>query len=179
MCLVSGRHDDITYLSAIDYLTGEILINNFVFPTSRILEYRTSKSGVSESLIENARQAGTLITGGFEEARERLLKFMDKNTVLVGYALHHDLTLLGIVHGRVVDGALWAAEATMGLRGKAGLWISLRQVCQEELGIEIQKNEKGGHSAVEDAMAAREIVLKWSLRPEARIRWVQGKRGGL
>lgn len=179
MCLVSGGHDDITYLSAIDYLTGEILINNLISPSTRVLDYRTPKSGVSASLIESAREAGTLISGGFEEARERLLSFMDKNTVLVGYGLHHDLRLLGITHRKVVDGALWTAEAVMGKRGNAGRWIGLKQLCQEELGVEIQKQEKGGHSAVEDAMAAREIVLKWSLKPETRINWVQRKQAEL
>ncbi|KAG9192194.1 RNA exonuclease 1 [Alternaria panax] len=89
-------------LSAIDYLTGEVLINNLVKPDQPILHLNTKWSGVTwDQMNEAVRQKTTL--KGTVGARRLLWKFMGPDTVLVGHSVHNDLKALKWIHTQVVD----------------------------------------------------------------------------
>jgi DNA polymerase III epsilon subunit-like protein len=89
-------------LSAVDYLTGEVLINNLVKPDQPMLHLNTKWSGVTfDQLNEAVRKRTTL--KGKAGARKQLWKFVGPDTFLVGHSVHNDLKALKWIHTRVVD----------------------------------------------------------------------------
>ncbi|KAJ8106361.1 hypothetical protein OPT61_g9589 [Boeremia exigua] len=99
---------------------------------------------------------------------------MDSHTILVGHALHYDLAALGIQHSATVDSAV-LAKAAVGKRG--GREWGLKTLCKELLNTTIQDHGGRGHDAVEDALAAREVVL-WCLKHGEELKaWGERKKG--
>ncbi|RII06027.1 hypothetical protein CUC08_Gglean009242 [Alternaria sp. MG1] len=89
-------------LSAIDYLTGEVLINNLVKPDQPMLHLNTKWSGVTWDQMNEAVRKKTTLKGK-SGARRLLWKFVGPDTVLVGHSVHNDLKALKLIHPRVVD----------------------------------------------------------------------------
>ncbi|UPX13442.1 uncharacterized protein EKO05_0003950 [Ascochyta rabiei] len=170
MVRIGHNISELARLSAIDYLTGEILIDTLVRPLHAVTDWRTQWSGVTAQAMNAAVASGTALQGA-PEARTQLFTFVDTETVLVGHALHHDLAALGICHQNVVDSAALASKAVaMGARKQWGL----QALCAELLTLSVQGHGSQGHDSVEDALAAREVVL-WSLRNPGPLKaW--GKR---
>jgi DNA polymerase III epsilon subunit-like protein len=96
------------------------------------------------------------------------------------------------VHGRVVDSAVVAAEASGlfgGLGGGGGVekkitrWAGLEKLCKELLGVRIRGKGGKAHDSLEDVLATREVVL-WCLRNPEELRlwavkhWQVKSRGG-
>jgi DNA polymerase III epsilon subunit-like protein len=89
-------------LSAIDYLTGEVLINNLVKPDQPMQHLNTKWSGVTfDQLNEAVRNKTTL--RGKAGARKLLWKFVGPDTILVGHSVHNDLKALKWIHTNIVD----------------------------------------------------------------------------
>lgn len=110
---------------------------------------------------------------GSAEARTELFKYVDSDTVFVGHALQHDLLALGIRHDRIVDSAILATEAVG--KGVKRRW-GLKDLASQLLDIKIQGGDKVGHDSVEDAFAAREVVL-WCIEHPNKLRiWAERKR---
>lgn len=166
---------ELARLSAIDFLTGEILIDTLVQPCHTVTDWRTEWSGITAQAIDAAVASGTALKGS-TAARKELFKYMDSTTILVGHAVHHDLAALGILHNRTVDSALLAKEA-VGNSVKRD-W-GLKVLCKELLKIDVQNHGKSGHDSVEDAFAAREVVL-WCLEhPEELKSWGARKKAAI
>jgi DNA polymerase III epsilon subunit-like protein len=163
---------EIARISAIDYLTGEILIDSLVQPTQPVKDWRTKYSGITEDAMTEAI-AQRKILSGWPEARASLFRHIDANTVLIGQSLQYDLLALGIQHERIVDSAI-LASAAVGRNAKRQ-W-GLKDLCTQLLGIKIQNDDKAGHDSVEDAFAAREVVL-WCMRHPDRLKqWGKKQR---
>lgn len=88
-----GDHAEVAYLSAIDFLTGEVLTDSHVQPTSKVTKWNTHWSGVSVASMRKAHRDKKIIYG-WQQARERLWKFANNETVLIGHALQNDLNIL-------------------------------------------------------------------------------------
>ncbi|OCL11475.1 ribonuclease H-like protein, partial [Glonium stellatum] len=150
---VKGGRSELALLSAVDYITGEVLINTFVYPNVKVVDWRTCFSGITPSAMNLAKSEGRIL-GGWEEARSELWKHIDASTILVGHALQHDLDVLRVVHNRVVDSGILAKNAVgAGVRRQWGLKI----LCAEFLGTKIQNHGKKGHDCLEDTYATREV----------------------
>lgn len=89
-------------LSAIDYLTGEVLINNLVQPDQQMLHLNTKYSGVTFPQLNEARRKRACLIGK-AGAREALWRFVGPHTALVGHGVHNDLRALRWIHPTVVD----------------------------------------------------------------------------
>ncbi|KAF2818302.1 Exonuclease, partial [Ophiobolus disseminans] len=162
----------IARISAIDYLTGEILIDTLVQPTQLVKDWRTKYSGITEEAMTEAIAQGNILSG-WPEARASLFKHIDANTVLVGQSLQHDLLALGIQHKQIVDSAI-LTSAAVGRNAKRR-W-GLKDLCAQLLSIKIQNDDKAGHNSVDNAFAAREVVL-WCLRnPDKLKQWGKKQR---
>jgi DNA polymerase III epsilon subunit-like protein len=162
-----GSISALARLSAIDFLTGELLIDKLVQPTQMVVDWRTKYSGITAKAMQAARDSGEILEGD-ATAREMLSRHMDDETVLIGHALYNDLEVLGIQHEKVVDSAS-LVEAAVGHSVRT-MW-GLKKVCKELLGIDIQDAGKKGHDSVEDALAAREVVL-WCMEfPKVLQAW--------
>ncbi|KAJ4984833.1 exonuclease [Stagonosporopsis vannaccii] len=167
-----GSVSELARLSALDFFTGELLIDSLVRPLCEVTDWRTRYSGITAENMAAAIQAGEVLEGS-PAARTELFKYMDVQTVLVGHALHHDLAALGIRHTEIVDSSA-LAQTAVGGKSKRG-W-GLKTLCKELLGIVIQDDGREGHDAVEDALGAREVVL-WCLQHERELKeWGSKKR---
>lgn len=112
---------------------------------------------------------------GWSEAREKLWSVIDRDTILVGHALQHDLDVLRMVHTRVVDSAILTRNA-VGMN--SGQW-GLQRLCKELLSLQIRQNEGGVHDCLEDVLATRELVL-WCTQNKAELDvWAEAKRAEL
>ena len=87
---------EVILMCAIDYLTGETLINTLVRPTRRVIDWRTRFSGVTSDTMVTATARGETLNG-WKEARRETWKYIGADTVLVGHALQHDLDVLRMI----------------------------------------------------------------------------------
>ncbi|KAL4866681.1 hypothetical protein BDV12DRAFT_198902 [Aspergillus spectabilis] len=162
---------EVVTLSAMDFLSGEILVDTFVDPLKKVISWRSKISGVTASLLEEMRRQGRALPG-WRAARGALWHFIDEETVLIGHSLNFDLDVLGMVHTRVVDSALVTRDAVG--RDCNRFW-ALKTLAREFLDREIQTGA-GGHDCLEDTFAAREVVL-WCLRnPDQLQTWAAAQR---
>ncbi|KAJ5123930.1 Exonuclease RNase T/DNA polymerase III [Penicillium bovifimosum] len=168
---------DIAFLTAIDFLTGSVLINNYVKPDGQVVDWDSRYSGVTPYAMNKAVKEGTALKGR-EGARAKLWEFMDINTVLIGHSINNDLDVLGMVHPNIVDSAILTSEAVFhtarGYENLTRSW-SLKALTKQLLDYDIQASSKG-HSALEDARATRDVVI-WCLRyPEHLKAWADNAR---
>lgn len=172
MAGVVGGMSEVICLCVADYLTGETLINSLVSPTRNVVDWRTQFSGVTRSAMAIA-QARHKTLKGWQQARSELWKYIDEDTILVGQALQHDLEVLRMIHTNVVDSAILTKNA---LCSEFNRHWGLKVLCIELLGIEIQNKGREGHDCLEDALAAREVVLWCCRHPQELERWGMVKR---
>ncbi|MCJ1300452.1 hypothetical protein MMC08_003249 [Hypocenomyce scalaris] len=167
MAGVRGGMSEIVLLCVADYLTSEIVMNVFIRPTIPVIDWRTTFSGVTPAAMAAATAQGQTLNG-WREARRELWNHIDVDTILVGQSLQHDLDVLRMIHTRVVDSAIMARKA---VDPKSTRQWGLKTLCNELLGIDIQSNGRTGHDCLEDALAAREVVLWCIQRPRQLKTW--------
>ncbi|KAJ5520028.1 Exonuclease RNase T/DNA polymerase III [Penicillium fimorum] len=168
---------ELAFIVAIDFLTGEVLINSYVAPTAPVTNWLTPVSGITQEKMDAAISEGKAFNSN-HDARNALKNFLDHDTVLIGHALHHDLRTLSLIHGRIVDTALVTAEAVFSHYSSKSMlpriW-GLKQLARELLDIEMQ-NRGEGHDSLEDTSVTREILI-WCLRsPECLRAWAEKTR---
>jgi hypothetical protein len=171
-----GNQDALAFLSAVDFFTGEILINNYVQPTEKIKQWRTRVSGVTPPGLAAAVASGQAIFG-WEAARQALWEYADANTVLIGHALDNDLRILRILHFKVVDSAILTGELVFNPAPDARLRRSwaLKMLTKALLNRDIQIGNHG-HNCLEDTFATRDVVI-WCLKhPDEATAWADGAR---
>lgn len=179
-CEMVGVRDGrqaVAFLSTIDFLTGQILISRYVVPSEEVIDWRSKFSGITKDIMSSAICSGEAFSG-WREARDKLWEFMDDSTILVGQSLNYDLEVLGICHAKIVDTAILTAETVfpsiISTTPLPRLW-SLKSLAKDFLSLEIQ-NGNCGHSALEDAYAARDIAI-WCIRnPEELKLWAENAR---
>jgi DNA polymerase III epsilon subunit-like protein len=163
--------DQLIQLTAIDYFSGEVLISALVKPTLDIRQWRTNIHGVSHGMIMQADRDGTALRD-VSHARELLFSFMDKSTILVGHALHHDLNVLKIAHDSCVDSEI-LAKAAINRPGQSP-GTGLKKLCDSLMGLGVQT--MANHSCLEDSFAARETVIYMTSHPEELAIWAEAKQ---
>ncbi|KAE8377556.1 ribonuclease H-like protein [Aspergillus bertholletiae] len=156
------RH--IASIAAVDFLTGDQLLNQYVYPMSRIVNYNSRYRGIIAAMMDAAQTNGTALQG-WEAARLALWNHIDQDTVLIGHALENDLNALGIFHTRVVDSRILigerifpAVKTTSRLRHREDLKSLTRELVHYDIKI-----GRKTHAVLEDAYAIRDVVI-WCLR---------------
>lgn len=177
---VAGGASELVSLTAVDFLTGETIVNSLVKPRQPVVDWRTQIHGISPAGLSVARAQG-LTLDGWQAATAELFKHVDRDTVLIGQSLQYDLAALHIQHACVVDSAILASEAVFGTKGKPRYWgLGLKNLCSELLGLKIREeaplNVSKVHDGLEDVLATREVVLYWLEQPAAVETWARGKR---
>ncbi|KAL2859028.1 ribonuclease H-like domain-containing protein [Aspergillus pseudodeflectus] len=171
-----GNQDALAFLSAVDFFTGEVLINNYVQPTEKIKQWRSRVSGVTPPGLAAAVASGQAIFG-WEAARQALWENADANTVLIGHSLDNDLRILRILHFQVVDSAILTGELVFDPAPDARLRRSwaLKTLAKALLNRDIQIGSHG-HNCLEDTFATRDVVI-WCLKyPDEAAAWADGAR---
>ncbi|KAI5920107.1 hypothetical protein F4810DRAFT_713807 [Camillea tinctor] len=161
---------ELARLCVADLVSGAVLIDAVVRPTRPVTDWRTRHSGVSAEMLA-ARVAAGEYLDGWRAARGAVLALVDRDTILAGHALHHDLGALGVAHAKALDTSTLAARHAFPgpetLRRRWGLGVLMREVC----GVEVQGRGALGHDCVEDALATRELALACARDPERMREW--------
>ncbi|CAK1551039.1 unnamed protein product [Leptosia nina] len=125
---------------------GRLVYRSLVKPSSPVVDHNTRFSGIRPRDL--ARATKTL-----RDVQNDILGFVGSDTILIGHALENDLRALKLLHSAVVDTcALYPHSRGFPLRR------SLRALSQELLGRSVQRSSSG-HSPLEDARAAMDLVL--------------------
>ena len=153
-----GRRSILARVSVVNE-DGNVVLDTFVAPTEHVTDYRTRVSGVRPVDLRGAPP--------FKEIQRKMADIL-RGRVLVGHALKNDLRCLLLDHPRRLtrDTALYRpltrplranerAQDTGIARGRGSR--SLKELCAQHLGLEIQGGE---HSSVDDARAALLLYQK-------------------
>ena len=167
-----GLWREVIKVSAVDFLSGETLLDTLVLPTAKVKRWKTEITGITDQIMTEAKARGQTVRG-WAEARFVLWQHIDASTVLIGQSLHHDLEVLGMLHTQIVDSAILAAKA---INVPNANTVGLKKMCKEILNMDIQCIDKGMHDCLEDALASREIVLHFIYYPEKLQTWALSKR---
>ncbi|NXC30111.1 REXO1 exonuclease, partial [Campylorhamphus procurvoides] len=134
----------------------KVVYDTFVKPDSRVVDYNTRFSGVTEEDLEN-----TSIT--LRDVQAVLLNMFSADTILIGHSLESDLFALKLIHGTVVDTAI-VFPHRLGLPYKR----ALRTLMADYLKRIIQDNVEG-HDSSEDARACMELMV-WKIKEDAKVK---------
>ncbi|KAI1492278.1 hypothetical protein F5X96DRAFT_667877 [Biscogniauxia mediterranea] len=159
------RRAELARLCVVDLITGAVLIDALVQPTQPVIDWRTRHSGVSAALLSSSTAP---LLPGWPAARAALLRLVDRETIVAGHALHHDLAALGVAHARALDTS--TAAARFAFEGRLRRRWGLAALMRDLRGVEIQE-DRGGHDCVEDALAARELALLCAREPGRMREW--------
>lgn len=125
---------------------GRVVYRSLVKPSSPVVDHNTRFSGIRPRDL--ARATKTL-----RDVQNDILGFVGTDTILIGHALDNDLRALKLLHTAVIDTcALYPHARGFPLRR------SLRALSEELLGRSVQRGS-AGHSPLEDARAAMDLVL--------------------
>uniref|UniRef100_A0A670XUP6 RNA exonuclease 1 homolog n=1 Tax=Pseudonaja textilis TaxID=8673 RepID=A0A670XUP6_PSETE len=134
----------------------KVIYDTFVKPDSRIVDYNTRFSGVTEADLENAS-----IT--LRDVQAVLLSMFSTETILIGHSLESDLFALKLIHTMVVDTAV-VFPHRLGLPYKR----ALRTLMADYLKRIIQDSVEG-HDSSEDARACMELMI-WKIKEDAKVK---------
>lgn len=148
---MSGE-SELIQVAAIDFFSGEILLDSFVWPDIPMRNLATRHSGVRWANFRRAYDNGTCLHGR-DEARNRLMKFVGPKTVILAHDGKNDMLALRWIHKWVVD--------TMKTEGRTGQTLrvqekrSLINLAKVHLKRDIQ--QKRGHDCLQDCLACRDL----------------------
>ncbi|CAI4052594.1 hypothetical protein SUVZ_15G0750 [Saccharomyces uvarum] len=141
-----GEESALARISIVNYF-GHVVLDEFVKPREKVVEWRTWVSGIKPEHMRNA------IT--FKDAQKRTADILE-GRILVGHALKHDLEALMLSHPKAMlrDTSRHLPFRQVYAKGKTP---SLKKLTKEVLKIVIQEGE---HSSVEDARATMLLYKK-------------------
>ena len=160
MGTATSGETELIRLTAVDFFTGQVLIDNLVQPAVPMAHYNTRFSGVTARDMREAVTRRTCIFGR-DRARQALWQYVGPETIVVVHGGQNDLSSLRWIHPRIIDTFL--LEGYVGSKTAGGR--SLQNLCRMKLGIAVQEKRPGkgpGHDSLEDAMACRELVVDWA-----------------
>ncbi|KAJ5475586.1 hypothetical protein N7539_007873 [Penicillium diatomitis] len=116
-----GSRQEVASISAIEFLTGEVLLHTFVQPADKVTRWNTRWSGITSKKLNAARRQGKVLWG-WKEARSALWSFANQSTVFIGHAIRNDLEALKIIHPRIIDPSIRTNEAVFRQNSNKRLW---------------------------------------------------------
>ncbi|XP_072245276.1 RNA exonuclease 1 homolog [Leuresthes tenuis] len=134
----------------------KVVYDTFVKPESKVVDYNTRFSGVTEEDLES-----TTIT--LRDVQAVLLSMFSAESILIGHSLESDLLALKLIHSSVVDTAI-VFPHRLGLPYKR----ALRNLMADYLKRIIQDNVEG-HDSSEDASACMELMI-WKIKEDAKVK---------
>lgn len=134
----------------------KVIYDTFVKPDSKVVDYNTRFSGVTEEDLESA-------TISLRDVQAVLLSMFSAESILIGHSLESDLLALKLIHSSIVDTAV-VFPHRLGLPYKR----ALRNLMADHLKRIIQDNVEG-HDSSEDASACMELMM-WKIREDAKVK---------
>lgn len=171
MAQVKSRRSEAILVCAVDYFTGHVLLNRLIQPHEDVRDWRTPIHGITPAAMKTAVAQGRALSG-WTDARAAVWNLIDRDTILLGHALQHDLDVLRMIHTRVVDSAVLARNAV----GKYSVQWGLQRLCRDLAGVEIRQNRGGVHDCLEDVLATREVISSCLLKKAEFDVWAEARR---
>lgn len=174
--LLENHCEEVVKIAAVDVLTGRPLMSYLVCTnaTVKVQDWRSSLTGLTNFQdLEAARAQKFKILKGWKAARTALGKFVDQNTIILGYNLRSDLDALRIRHGRCVDLAKImekAAENRPLSKVQLGLKALLRDLLQKQL-----PTDRFGRDCLQDAFSVRGLALLFLRENDKVVRYMKKK----
>ncbi|XP_028835851.1 interferon-stimulated 20 kDa exonuclease-like 2 [Denticeps clupeoides] len=142
-----GRKNELARCSIVSY-DGDVIYDKYIKPTNPVTDLRTRWSGIRWHHLHNASP--------FLQAKKEIVKILS-GKVLVGHALHNDLTVLSYTH----PASLTRDTSRIPLLNKKAGFpetqaASLKRLTKAIFGKDIQTG-RAGHSSVEDAKASMDL----------------------
>ncbi|KAM4739714.1 RNA exonuclease 1 homolog isoform 1-T1 [Anableps anableps] len=134
----------------------KVIYDTFVKPESKVVDYNTRFSGVTEEDLVNA-------TITLRDVQAVLLNMFRAESILIGHSLESDLLALKLIHSSVVDTAI-VFPHRLGLPYKR----ALKNLMADYLKRIIQDNVEG-HDSSEDASACMELMI-WKIKEDAKVK---------
>ncbi|XP_008295518.1 RNA exonuclease 1 homolog [Stegastes partitus] len=134
----------------------KVIYDTFVKPESKVVDYNTRFSGVTEEDLESA-------TITLRDVQAVLLSMFSAESILIGHSLESDLLALKLIHSSVVDTAI-VFPHRLGLPYKR----ALKNLMADHLKRIIQDNVEG-HDSSEDAAACMELMI-WKIKEDAKVK---------
>uniref|UniRef100_A0A3Q1F0I7 REX1, RNA exonuclease 1 homolog n=1 Tax=Acanthochromis polyacanthus TaxID=80966 RepID=A0A3Q1F0I7_9TELE len=134
----------------------KVIYDTFVKPESKVVDYNTRFSGVTEEDLESA-------TITLRDVQAVLLSMFSAESILIGHSLDSDLLALKLIHSSVVDTAI-VFPHRLGLPYKR----ALKNLMADHLKRIIQDNVEG-HDSSEDASACMELMI-WKIKEDAKVK---------
>ena len=171
---------ELTRLTAVSWPDGRQLIDVLVRPLGEVLDLNSRFSGVwphhyedtprydSSALKDKRLEKGLVLVDSPFKARELFLRYLTKDTPLMGHALENDLNAVRLVHPTVIDTVLLYPHPR-GLPIRHGL----KALVKRHLNRDIQMGGAQGHDSKEDAQAAGDLIRK-----RVKETWSEMKRAG-
>uniref|UniRef100_A0A665WRH7 Exonuclease domain-containing protein n=1 Tax=Echeneis naucrates TaxID=173247 RepID=A0A665WRH7_ECHNA len=134
----------------------KVIYDTFVKPESKVVDYNTRFSGVTEEDLKSA-------TITLRDVQAVLLSMFSAESILIGHSLESDLLALKLIHSSVVDTAI-VFPHRLGLPYKR----ALKNLMADHLKRIIQDNVEG-HDSSEDASACMELMI-WKIKEDAKVK---------
>ncbi|XP_018551300.1 RNA exonuclease 1 homolog isoform X2 [Lates calcarifer] len=134
----------------------KVIYDTFVKPESKVVDYNTRFSGVTEEDLESA-------TITLRDVQAVLLSMFSAESILIGHSLESDLLALKLIHSTVIDTAI-VFPHRLGLPYKR----ALKNLMADHLKRIIQDNVEG-HDSSEDATACMELMI-WKIKEDAKVK---------
>ncbi|XP_035996847.1 RNA exonuclease 1 homolog [Fundulus heteroclitus] len=134
----------------------KVIYDTFVKPESKVVDYNTRFSGVTEEDLVNA-------TITLRDVQAVLLNMFGAESILIGHSLESDLLALKLIHSSVVDTAI-VFPHRLGLPYKR----ALKNLMADHLKRIIQDNVEG-HDSSEDASACMELMI-WKIKEDSKVK---------
>ena len=174
-------HSALARLTVIDALTKEVLIDALVgVAPYEVVDFKTRFSGITaEEYYPTLKRGPPAAFRDWKAARQALFRYVDKETVLVGHALHNDLRVLRVIHTRCVDSSVISREMRYVEEGRSRYFLyKLSKLVWALCGREIQRTtaERQGHCSLEDTLATMDVVRSLVENPDCFREWLQVDR---
>jgi hypothetical protein len=167
--ILSNGLQEAVKLAAVDVISCRILMNHLVCtdPKDPVMRWNSKITGLNGYLdIEAARGDGYKVLKGWTAARAALWKFINRDTILVGWNIRADLDSLRMIHGRAVDVAKTFEKAAGGPLSKPQ--VSLESLCRDLPALKLTNHAIHGRDALQNAFAVREVGL-WMLKNKDKL----------
>lgn len=136
------RGFELLRITAVDFFSGEDIIDILVRPKGEVIDLNTKWSGIAE-IKEEAMN--------FEDLIRLLGEVIDSKTILIGHGLENDMNSMRLIHDRIIDTAVLYPKHKTSPKFR----FPLKYLTFKYLGRTIQSGE---HDSSEDSLAAIDVV---------------------
>lgn len=166
--ITAAGDPEVVRVSAVDFFTGEVLVDSLVFPRVRMLHLNSRWSGVQWNMLYNARRNGTVLEGR-DAARRKVCNFVGPNTILIMHnGGRQELEHLRWIHERVID-----IEELESRRHKSVRLTTWKEGLSKLVRVHLQRKFQGsrlGNDTVETALALRDLTHWYMNNLEPRMK---------